>query len=176
MNEYEFTLKFRLPDATADPAQFVDALADAGCDDALLGVGQRGRIALDFSREAASAFEAIASAVRNVRSAIPGAELTEASPDFVSISDVAEIAGCTRQNMRKLVHSHVATFPVAVHEGSPSVWHLASVLKWLGEQRDYQIDGCALEVAEINMKMNIAREALRVPGVRLPKDLASLFA
>jgi hypothetical protein len=78
MNEYEFTLKFKLPDTDADPEQFVGALAQAGCEDALVGVGQPGRIALDFTREAASAFEAVASAVRGIRQAIAGAELVEA--------------------------------------------------------------------------------------------------
>ena len=33
MNDYEFTLKFRLPAFVADPDQYVEALAAAGCDD-----------------------------------------------------------------------------------------------------------------------------------------------
>ncbi len=77
MKEYEFTLKFLLPDPSADPGTFVHALATAGCDDALVGVGQRGHIALDFSREAATASDAIASGLRDVRRAIPNAELVE---------------------------------------------------------------------------------------------------
>jgi hypothetical protein len=85
-------------------------------------VGQRGRIALDFARESTSAWAAIASAVQDVKRAIPGAELIEASPDFVGLSDVADIAGFTRQNMRKLMLSNIATFPLAVHEGTPSLW------------------------------------------------------
>lgn len=75
MNKYEFLLQLQLPDAGDDPAQWVDALAQAGCDDATVGIGQRGRIALDFAREARSAFEAVASAVRAVKRAIPGATL-----------------------------------------------------------------------------------------------------
>lgn len=103
MHEYEFTLKFRLPDASADPEQFIDALAEAGCDDAAVGVGQQGRIALAFTRKAASASEAIVSAVQEVRGAIPGVELVEASPDFVGLTDVADLVGCSRQNIRKLM-------------------------------------------------------------------------
>src|SRR5690606_34686528 len=97
MSEYEFTLKFRLPDASADPGQFIGALAEAGCDDAAVGIGQQGRIALDFTREAASALDAIISAIQAVKAAIPGAELIEASPDFVGLADVADLIGCTRQ-------------------------------------------------------------------------------
>lgn len=79
MTEYEFALNFRLPDADADPEQHLAALAEAGCDDTAVGIGQTGRIALDFSREASSAKAAIVSAVRAVKAAIPGAELVEAS-------------------------------------------------------------------------------------------------
>ena len=133
MSEYEFTLKFRLPDVNADPEQFIDALAQAGCDDASVGVGQQGRVALDFTREAANALEAIVSAVQAVKDAIPGAELVEASPDFVGLTDVADLVGCSRQNIRKLMISNLATFPVAVHEGSQTFWLLRPVLDWFSE-------------------------------------------
>ncbi len=176
MNEYQFILKFRLPDAGVDPEHFVDALAKAGCEDALVGVGQRGRIALDFNREARSAIEAVTSAIHDVRQVIPGVELVEASPDFVSASDVAALAGCSRQNVRKWIVSHAATFPLAVHEGSPSVWHLANVLAWLGEQQKRHIDAVLLEIAETNMQVNIAKETHRLPGALLPRELAPLFA
>jgi len=172
--EYEFTLKFRLPNVADDPHGFVDALAEAGCDDATVGVGQTGRIALVFTREARRAFDAVASAVRDVKRAIPGAELVEASPDFVGLSDVAEIAGFTRQNMRKLMCTHVATFPLAVHEGTPSLWHLATVLTWLRENQKRPIDAVLLEIAEANMLLNIAREAKRLPGAALPRKYAPL--
>lgn len=176
MSEYEFTLKFRLPDSAADPGQFIEALAAAGCDDAAVGVGQRGRIALDFTREATSALEAVASAMRAVRQAVPGAELIEASPDFVGLTDVADLLGCSRQNMRKLMVTHIATFPVAVHEGSQSVWHLRQVLAWFFESQQRPIDRALFEVSEVAMRLNIAKEARRLPGARLPKEFAALFA
>jgi hypothetical protein len=53
--EYEFTLKYRLAAADSDDDELVERLGAAGCDDALVGIGQPGRIALDFSREARSA-------------------------------------------------------------------------------------------------------------------------
>lgn len=175
MTEYEFTLKFRLPDPDADPAQFIDALAEAGCDDAMVGIGQPGRIALDFNREAASAFKAIASAVKAVKRAIPGAELVEASPDFVGLTDVADLVGCTRQNMRKLMISNQATFPVAVHEGSQSIWHLRPVLTWFSETQRRVVDRSLVEISEATMKVNIAKATRHLPGVGLPKELAALF-
>lgn len=175
MNEYTFTLKFRLPEPSADPEKFVDALAEAGCDDALVGIGQKGRIALDFIREGSSAFDAIASAVRDVKRAIPGAELVEASPDLVGLTDVAEAIGCTRQNMRKLMVNNFETFPVAVHEGTTSLWHLVSILDWLRDHQRTQVDGVLMEIASTNMKLNIAKETRRLAGTTLPKELDALL-
>jgi hypothetical protein len=176
MNEYEFTLKFRLPDANAYPEQFIDALAEAGCDDATVGIGQQGRIALDFTREAANALEAIVSAVQAVKGAIPGAELVEASPDFVGLTDVADLVGCTRQNIRKLMVANLATFPAAVHEGSQALWHLRPVLAWFSEIQKRQIDRSLIEVSEVTMKVNIAKETRRLPGAGLTKEIEMLFA
>jgi len=176
MTDYEFTLKFSLPDSGADPNQYIEVLASSGCDDALIGVGQNGRIALDFTRSAKSAFEAISTALQDVRKAIPKAVLVEASPDFVGLTDVADIAGFTRQNMRKLMISNIATFPIAVHEGKPALWHLANVLTWLVEQQKRHVDVVLLEVAKTNMELNIAKETRKLPGAALPKTLAPLFA
>ena len=176
MTEYEFTLKFRLPSSSADPESFIEALGAAGCDDATVGIGQRGRIALAFSREAHTALEAVVSAVRAVREAIPGADLVEASPDFVGLTDVADLVGCSRQNMRKLMNGNVASFPPPVHEGAQSVWHLRQVLGWFHDEQRRDVDGALLDISEATMKLNIARDARRLPGARLPKDLAALFA
>jgi hypothetical protein len=77
MKEYSFTLKFNFPDARIDPDRYIDRLYKAGCDDALIGIGKQGCIALDFMRSAASAFEAISSAIVDVKKAIPDASLID---------------------------------------------------------------------------------------------------
>ena len=175
MNEYEFNLSFRLPDDDADPDGYLGALAQAGCDDAAVGVGRRGRIALAFVREAGSAFDAIASAVQAVKAAIPGAVLIEASPDFVGLTDVADIAGFSRQNMRKLMLAN-PSFPPPFHAGTASLWHLATILHWLRDTQKREINGTLFDIAATNMALNIAKETLRLPGASLPKELAPLFA
>ena len=71
MTDYEFTLIFDLPDSDADPEDYIDALAAAGCNDAVIGIGQRGRVALYFGRTATSAGEAYLTALRDVHNAIP---------------------------------------------------------------------------------------------------------
>ncbi len=48
MDTYEFQLKFKLPDTSNNPEELVEQHAEAGCDDALIGIGQKGRIALNL--------------------------------------------------------------------------------------------------------------------------------
>ncbi len=157
--EYEFILRFRLPADDADVDDIVGRLGAAGCDDALVGIGQPGRLALDFAREAASAKRAVISALKDVKKAVPGAQLIEVSPDFVGLTDVAELIGVSRQNMRKLMLTHVDSFPAPVHEGSPALWHLAPVLQWLGNRGAYRVEQALLDVAHIAMQINLAKEA-----------------
>src|SRR5690554_5826843 len=91
--DYIFRPKYQLADHDSDPDALVGRLGVAGCDDAPVGVGRPGRLALEFSREANSAEEAVRTALADVKSAVPSARLIEASPDFVGLTDVADIAG-----------------------------------------------------------------------------------
>ncbi len=75
--EHDFRLRFRLQPADADMDALVERLYEAGCDDALVGIGVPGRLALDFIREAGSATRAIASALADVKRAVPTAELID---------------------------------------------------------------------------------------------------
>lgn len=160
--EFEFGMKFKV--GAADPRELVERLGAAGCDDATIGTGHPGRIALDFTRRARSVKEAVISALRDVKSAIPDAELIEVTPDFVGLTDVAELVGVSRQNMRKLMLTHATTFPAPVHEGSASVWHLARILQWLAERREYAIRKGLLEIAAMAMQINLAKEAKELDG------------
>jgi hypothetical protein len=94
-----------------------------------------------------------------VRAALPESRLLDVTPDYVGLSDVAELVGVTRQNMRKLMIKHEPTFPFAVHEGSSAVWHLYPVLKWLQEKAHYAVPQPLLDVAPIAMQINIAKES-----------------
>ena len=170
--EFTFTLKYQLagPDEPMDA--IVERLGAAGCDDALVGLGQPGRLALEFIREAPSAELAIKSALSDVRMAVPAAILIEAVPDMVGLTDVADIVGVSRQNMRKLMLTHASSFPVPVHEGSASIWHLADVLSWMQTRGTYSFAQSVLDVALIAMRVNVAKEQQRLRGTHW--DLESL--
>ncbi len=156
-------LKYQLAEQDDDLDALVELLGAAGCNDALVGVGQRGRLALEFSREADSAEEAVRTALADVKRVVPTARLIEASPDLVGLTDVADLVGISRQAMRKLMLAHRATFPMPVHDGSTSLWHLAEVLDWLQARRNYGIDPGVLDVARVTLEVNVAKEAIRHP-------------
>ncbi|WP_050857829.1 helix-turn-helix transcriptional regulator, partial [Bordetella pertussis] len=103
------------------------------------------------------------SALADVRRAMPTAALIEAAPDLVGLTDVAQIVGVSRQNMRKLMLAHPATFPAPIHEGSASLWHLADVLGWLQARGGYPLAQATLDVARMALKVNVAKEARRLP-------------
>lgn len=71
MNEYDFTLKFNFQNPQIDPNGYGEQLHESGCDDALIGIGKNGCIALNFVREVSSAYEAISSAISDVKKVIP---------------------------------------------------------------------------------------------------------
>lgn len=72
MNVYSFTLRIEGADIMTDAAQH--ALFEAGCDDATFAVSN-GTQTGDFDRQAADF--AVASAIKAVESAVPGARVVE---------------------------------------------------------------------------------------------------
>lgn len=163
MGEYEFTLKFELPDHNIEPEIYIDQLYESGCDDALIGIGKKGYIALDFIRESSSAYSAISSAIEDVLKVIPQANIVEASPDFVGITDIAKLLGYTRQNIQKLMSKENSNCPYAVYRGSQSIWHLADILTWLVEDKDCQIEESLLEIAKITRNLNLVKQIRTLP-------------
>jgi hypothetical protein len=174
MQEYEFTLKFSLLNSQINPNAYIEQLYENGCNDALIGIGTKGYIALDFIREASSAYEAISSAITDVKAVIPQSRLVEATPDFVGLTDAAKILGCSRQNIRNLIVKGEPRAPLPVYEGTPSIWHLADILIWLREEKTYSIDEALLEVAKTNMNFNIARSWQRLDS-SLQEDIKALI-
>jgi len=175
VREYEFTLRFDVSRVAAGLDECVEVLGGAGCDDALIGIGIPGRLALIFARESESAEDAVLSALRDVVTALPDAVLVEAMPDFVGITEVADLVGKTRQNIRKLLLGCAGNGPLPVHEGSSSVWHLAPVLEWLRDEKRYPVDEGLLDLATTNMQLNAASTRIDV-NPRIQEDVESLLA
>jgi hypothetical protein len=158
MADYDFTLKFDITTLECEPETLLDQLYAAGCGDAIIGIGRPGRIAMNFTRDARSAAEAVSSALSDVNKAIPQAKLIEATPDFVGLTDIADILGCSRQNIRNLYIKYQSSFPSPIHEGSATIWHLANVLSWFKEKENCKVEDSLLDVSVANMKINLDRQ------------------
>lgn len=165
MNEYEFTLRYRLAEPKENPESYLNSLVEAGCDDALVGIGRNGRVALNFTRQANSAFEAISSAISDVQQAIPTATLIEAAPDFVGVTDLAELFGVSRQYMKKFIDSKGVEFPEPLHEGRPTLWHLSDVLEWSITNESRHIQSEVSDVARVNMQLNVSRTCSKLTAM-----------
>ena len=100
MSSYQFTLIVEGPDLQSDRA--IDALFDAGCDDALVGRTD-GIQYLDFDRDGPNPETAILSAIADVER-LPGVEVIRlAGGGLVSMADIATHTGRSRESIRLLV-------------------------------------------------------------------------
>jgi len=167
MNHYEFVLKFALPFPDEDASIYLGRLEAAGCDDALVGVGRRGRIALEFVRSAKNAVDAVVSALAAVHAAIPNARFIEAGPDLVGLTEAASLANVSRQYLYKLTSKDHLFPTAAVYENGTEMYHLSDVLEWLrargyleGTEKELDI---RLEIAETVRVVNVAFEVRKLP-------------
>lgn len=168
MNNYEFTLSFSLQAASLQasdncPEAYLDALFEAGCDDAIIGVGATSAIALDYARQAESAESAVQQAIAQVQLAIPGSELIELKPDLVGITDIAELANCSRQNIRKFVTDSKTLFPLPSVSGTVPLWHFYEVANWLinNQRVKSKPQPESVEIAKIAFEINIEAQRKR---------------
>jgi len=100
--EFEFDIVVSLPKGADDEAAIMDALFEAGCDDAVVGLGASGIIGLGFTRAGEDAEVVISGAVTQVLSALPtGTQLREVKPDLVSLADIAARLSVSRQALQK---------------------------------------------------------------------------
>ena len=130
MKMYEFSIIASGLDPQAD--DFEARFYNAGCDDATISF-QKGRIIVDFAREAYSIDAAIVSAVECATAA--GARVERVEPDpLVNLSDIAARTGMTRAAMTqysKGQRSKNFPPPVARVTSDSPLWDWATVAKWL---------------------------------------------
>lgn len=132
MSVFTFTVIVEGPDLQSD--ETVDALFEAGCDDALIGIAE-GLQYLDFDREAASLEEAVLSAVAAIESVDGLAVVRLADAGLVSMADIAERTGRTRESVRLLVVGErgPGEFPPPVTDprNRYRLWRTAEVAHWM---------------------------------------------
>lgn len=136
MDTYTFTVVI---DGDAGTDENIDALFDAGCEDATFSHSSAISYG-DFDREAESLFDAVLSGIEAVES-VGGLHVRRVkSDDFVTVPEIAERLGRTRQSVYQLVNGErgAGDFPAAVSStrGKGKVWDWSEVAAWAGVDYD----------------------------------------
>ncbi len=154
---YSFTLVLN---GVADlEASIVDALFEAGCDDALFAI-RAGVAYLEFDRRASSLEAAVLSAIRDVEISKHPAGVSHVEPgDLVNASEIARRLECTREYVRLLVNGQrgAGSFPSPIGGVTTTsfLWSWTAVLEWLQEQGSLE-DEISLENARTIRDFNAA--------------------
>ncbi|HEU5244121.1 MAG TPA: hypothetical protein VFU33_06950 [Gaiellaceae bacterium] len=133
MPTYTFTLLIDGPDLQSE--ENIEALFEAGCDDALFGARDHIQYA-DFDREASNFAEAVSSAIRDIESTVPDARVLHIEPEeFVSLTAIADRTGKSRECVRLWAEGARGPggFPSAVRwiDARTRVWRWLDVVGWL---------------------------------------------
>lgn len=166
MSTFQFTLIAEGPDLQTD--LLVDALFEAGCDDALVGRVE-GVQYLDFDRQAPSLAEGVLSAISDVETVEGVAVVRLAGAGLVSMADIAARTGRTRESVRLLVAGRRGPggFPPPVTDPRSRfrLWRSADVERWFnrhaGERYDSGEDDAR---AAINAGLELRHHAARLTG------------
>ena len=133
MSAWEFTLIVDGPDIQGNN-DLLDALFEAGCDDALVGRTNCVQY-LAFTREAACLEDAVLSAVADIERVSPLQVTRLIDSDLVSMSEIAERSGRTRESVRLLVNGERGPggFPISATDPRRPhrVWRWSEVETWL---------------------------------------------
>lgn len=136
MNVYTFTLI-----VTGVDEDRLDALYEAGCDDATVGLGAV-QSEIGFDREAPSLLAAILAAIAQVEEA--GATAMRVEPDSVVwASAIAERLGRTRQSVDMLIKGQRGPggFPAPISgTGRSPLWRWSEVEDWFACHTDHEPD------------------------------------
>ena len=142
MTVHQFTLIVEGPNLQADSR--IDALFDAGCDDATVGrVGVTQY--LDFDREAETVADAVFEATEAIEAAVPGARVVHVEPDgLVTMAEVAKRTGRTRESVRLLINGERGPGgfpPPATHFKSRNrMWEWQQVAAWFADALDEPLE------------------------------------
>ncbi len=154
---YSFTLFLKGADVLLDES--LDALYEAGCDDAVFGERDGAQYAA-FDREAKSFTEALKSAIVNLTSTVDGLHVARVAPEeFVTLAAIAERAGLSREYVRLLANQERGPggfpTPVAYADHKTRLWHWADVAEWLQEHKKSKAK-LDTEGADLIVAMNAA--------------------
>ncbi len=162
MSEHAFTLVIA---GDLESAETVDALFEAGCDDATFGTVDHVGYG-DFVRESPTLGEAVRSAIEQVES-VPGLTALRVEPDdWVTMNEIAERMGRSRESVRLLIKGARGPGgfppPVSHLKARSRLWRWSEVAAW-AEQLPQPFDHrAAVLVATINAALTLRANAARL--------------
>jgi len=168
MTEWTFRLALRGIELTDEQ---LDALYEAGCDDASFALEPDGTVLGFFDREAETQEDAVLSAIGDIESADIGARVIKVSADddWLTASEIAERVGRSRASIHLLARGERGPgdfpAPVARRGSSNPLWSWAEVEAWFER---YEPDAVPAHgprlspdfLAEVNDRLDL-RERLR---------------
>jgi hypothetical protein len=137
----------------------IDALHEAGCDDATFGVRDGAAYAI-FDREAGSFSDALRGAIGDILRALPRAQIVRIEPDdLVTMATIARRCGRTRESIRLLANEDRGPGgfppPVAYVDERTRLWHWPDVACWLNDHDKARLE-IDTEAADLVAAMNAA--------------------
>lgn len=182
VTDHTFTLVFAMSDDTLEP--HLDALLEAGCDDAAFaGPASDGTFIADFDREAASFGEAVASATRTLRATLPAFHLLRIEPvDLVSQSSIAQRTGRSDESIRLYIAGRrgPGQFPpaIAAINDKTHVWSWAEVVLWWERSFGERLDGHddALFIAAVNARLRSVAALRELRAARVGEQVVADIA
>ncbi|TDS95675.1 hypothetical protein EDF78_103133 [Rahnella sp. BIGb0236] len=173
---YHFMLT--LSGVTSDTEMLEDALWESGCDDALIAFYGTS-VYLEFDREGTSFANAIMTAVRDIESAGLNARVESVDSVFVGLSDIAGLAGLTRQSVALLKEGARGprNFPTPVQrlKGNSPLWRWKDVADWLVREGRLANDAPQVQNAVILENINLALQLRSVSDARQVRDFLHLL-
>jgi hypothetical protein len=169
---YTFTLFVHGADVLSDES--MDALFEAGCDDATFGARDGAQYG-EFDREATGFSAALSSAIHDMTNALPGLEVVRVEPDdLVSMATIAERSGRSRESIRLLAAEQRGPGgfppPIAYVDQKTRLWHWPDVAHWLTEHDKAKLDvdpEAADLVAALNAAYDLREHTRRLPNTAL---------
>jgi len=162
MSEHQFTLVITGDLESAEP---IDALFEAGCDDATFGTVDHVGYG-DFIRESPSLGEAVRSAIQEVES-VGDLRVVRVEPDdLVTMNEIAERMGRSRESVRLLIKGARGPGgfppPVSHLKARSRLWRWSEVAVWSERLPEAVDPRSAALIAMVNAALVLRENASRV--------------
>jgi hypothetical protein len=173
----EWTFRLDLAGLDIDDDTYLDALYEAGCDDATFATDASGAYAI-FHRQAATPEQAVLSAIRSVESTAGPVRAVRVATedDWLTTAEIAEHTGRSRQNISQLVRGERGPgdfpAPVARRSARSPMFSWAEVRAWFARHMPSEAPAptehmSADFLAAVNDRLDLRERLRRVPRTPL---------